>query len=56
MWLFLAMITAPSWSVTTASCWLTSGSPTFLNYRKGLGTVGLLEVESGESQARIITL
>jgi putative phosphoesterase len=32
------------------------GSPTFLNYRKGLGTIGLLEVDGGESQARIITL
>jgi hypothetical protein len=32
------------------------GSPTFLNYRAGLGTVALLEVSSGESQARIIEL
>ena len=32
------------------------GSPTFLNYRTGLGTVGLLEVSSGESQARIVQL
>jgi predicted phosphodiesterase len=32
------------------------GSPTFLNYRTGPGTVGLLEVSSGESQARILTL
>ncbi len=32
------------------------GSPTFLNYRTGLGTVGLLEVSSGESQAQIIAL
>jgi len=32
------------------------GSPTFLNYRAGLGTVGLLEISSGESQARVITL
>jgi len=32
------------------------GSPTFLNYRTGLGTVGLLEVSSGESQARIVEL
>ena len=32
------------------------GSPTFLNYRTGPGTVALLEVSSGESQARIITL
>jgi len=32
------------------------GSPTFLNYRPGLGTVGLLEVSSGESQARIVEL
>jgi hypothetical protein len=35
---------------------LNPGSPTFLNYRTGLGTVGLLEVNSGESQARIISL
>ncbi len=32
------------------------GSPTFLNYRTGLGTVGLLEVNSSESQARIVAL
>lgn len=32
------------------------GSPTFLNYRTGLGTVGLLEVNSGESQAHIVAL
>lgn len=32
------------------------GSPTFLNYRTGLGTVGILEINSGESQARIIAL
>ncbi len=32
------------------------GSPTFLNYRSGLGTVGLLEVNCGESQARIVAL
>jgi len=32
------------------------GSPTFLNYRTGLGTLGLLEVNSGESQARIVAL
>jgi putative phosphoesterase len=32
------------------------GSPTFLNYHEGLGTVGLLEVNSGEAQARIVPL
>ncbi len=32
------------------------GSPTFLNYRNGLGTVGLLEVDSGAAEARIIAL
>ena len=32
------------------------GSPTFLNYCTGLGTVGLLEVSSGETQARIVEL
>ena len=32
------------------------GSPTFLNYRTGLGMVGPLEVNSGESQARIVAL
>jgi putative phosphoesterase len=32
------------------------GSPTFLNYRTGLGTIGLLEVSFGESQARIVEL
>ena len=32
------------------------GSPIFLNYRKALGTTGLLEVDGDESQARIINL
>lgn len=32
------------------------GSPTFLNYRAGLGTIGLLEVNSGEAEARIMAL
>jgi len=32
------------------------GSPTFLNYRSGLGTVALLHVEPGKAEAEIISL
>ena len=32
------------------------GSPTFLGYRRGLGTVGILEIDSGEADAHIIQL
>ena len=32
------------------------GSPTFLNYRHGLGTVGILNINSGEADVRIIQL
>jgi len=32
------------------------GSPTFLNYRRGLGTVGLLSIDAGQAQVRILEL
>ena len=32
------------------------GSPTFLEYRLGLGTVGILDINSGEINARILRL
>jgi len=32
------------------------GSPTFLHYRRGLGTVGILDIGSGETHARILQL
>jgi putative phosphoesterase len=32
------------------------GSPTLLNYRPGPGTVGILEIESGQAQVRILQL
>ena len=32
------------------------GSPTFLNYRLGLGTVGLLSISSDQTQVRILEL
>ena len=32
------------------------GSPTFLNYRRGLGTVAILNIESGEADACILQL
>jgi len=32
------------------------GSPTFLNYRFGLGTVGILDIGSGEAEVRILQL
>lgn len=35
---------------------INSGSPTFLNYNQGLGTVGILEIEPGAAEARIIHL
>ena len=32
------------------------GSPTLLNYKRGLGTVGILELNSGKADVRIIQL
>ncbi len=32
------------------------GSPTFLEYRRGLGTVGILDIDSGEVDTRILQL
>ncbi|MBA7596866.1 hypothetical protein ES703_03856 [subsurface metagenome] len=32
------------------------GSPTFLNYSRGLGTVGILDIDSGQAQAHILQL
>lgn len=32
------------------------GSPTFLNYHRGLGTVAILDIESGKAQAHILHL
>jgi hypothetical protein len=32
------------------------GSPTFLNYLRGLGTVGILDIDSGEVDIRILRL
>ena len=32
------------------------GSPTFLNYQKGLGTVGILDIKSGKAKAFILQL
>ena len=32
------------------------GSPTFLNYRSGLGTVAILHIEHGKAEAEIISL
>ena len=32
------------------------GSPTFLNYQRGLGTVGILDINSGEPNIRILQL
>ena len=32
------------------------GSPTFLNYLRGLGTIGLLDIDSGEADVRILQL
>ena len=32
------------------------GSPTLLNYRRGLGTVAMLDIDSGKTQVRILQL
>ena len=32
------------------------GSPTFLHYRRGLGTIGILEINSGEADVQILRL
>ena len=36
--------------------YISSGSPTFLGYRRGLGTVGILDIDSGEADIRILQL
>jgi putative phosphoesterase len=36
--------------------YINSGSPTFLNYQRGLGTVGILELEEGKADVQIIQL
>jgi uncharacterized protein len=36
--------------------YVNSGSPTFLNYKRGLGTVTILEINSGQAQATIVQL
>lgn len=36
--------------------YVNSGSPTFLNYRRGLGTVGILELNAGVADVRIVQL
>ncbi len=36
--------------------YINSGSPTFLNYQKGLGTVGILELNQGKAEVDIIQL
>lgn len=36
--------------------YINPGSPTYLNYRRGLGTIGLLKIESGKADIQIIQL
>jgi putative phosphoesterase len=36
--------------------YVNSGSPTLLNYRRGLGTIGMLDINSGKADVRIIQL
>ncbi|MEE8413753.1 MAG: metallophosphoesterase family protein [Dehalococcoidales bacterium] len=36
--------------------YINSGSPTLLNYKKGLGTVGILELSAGKADVEIIRL
>ena len=36
--------------------YVNSGSPTLLNYRPGLGTIGILDINSGKADARIVQL
>jgi predicted phosphodiesterase len=35
---------------------INSGSPTLLNYQRGLGTVGILELKAGKADVRIVQL
>lgn len=35
---------------------VSSGSPTFLHYRHGLGTIGILDTDSGKPDVRIVQL
>ena len=35
---------------------ISPGSPTFLNYLRGLGTIGILDIDSGEVDVRIVRL
>jgi len=36
--------------------YINPGSPTFLHYRRGLGTVGILDIDSNKADARILQL
>ena len=36
--------------------YVSPGSPTFLDYRRGLGTVGILDIDSGKVDVRILQL
>lgn len=36
--------------------YINPGSPTFLHYRRGLGTVGILDIDSDKADARILQL
>ena len=35
---------------------ISPGSPTFLEYHRGLGTIGILDIDSGEAKVRILQL
>lgn len=39
-----------------STLWINPGSPTFLNYIPGLGTVGILNIDSGEADVQILRL
>jgi len=36
--------------------WVSPGSPTFLHYKRGLGTVGILDINDGKAEAHIVQL
>ena len=39
-----------------AILFINPGSPTFLHYRRGLGTIGILSIDSGQPQVQILQL
>jgi predicted phosphodiesterase len=47
---------SPSVKCSDGILFVNSGSPTFLDYRKGLGTVAILTIDSGQADAHVVRL